>query len=167
VIGTIALVVAMTGAAYAGGGVGKVVTTGEIKTGAVTAPKLHANAVRTPKLADDAVKGNKVDEASLGTVPTAAKALNVLGATVRSDGTLARAAQVAGTSSTRNGAGSYVVDFGVNVTACTYVATLGGLSGEPGGEIATSLSTANAVAVQTRNSNGDVADRSFSVIVVC
>ncbi len=159
--------VAMASAAYAGSGGGKLVRTADIRNNAVTAPKIHADAVRTPKIADDAVKGNKVDEATLGTVPTTAKALNVLGATVRSDGTLARAAQVAGTSSARNGAGSYVVDFGVNVATCTYVASLGGLEGEPGGEVSTSLSTANAVGVQTRNSDGAAADRAFSVTVVC
>ena len=166
-IGVVALVVAMTGAAYAGSGAGKLVKTGDIRNNAVTAPKLHADAVRTPKIADDAVKGNKVDEATLGTVPTAGKALNVLAATIRSDGTLARASQVAGTSSARNGEGSYVVDFGVGISTCTYTVSLGGLEGEPGGEVSTSLSTANAVAVQTRNSNGAVADRAFSLMVVC
>jgi hypothetical protein len=166
VIGVIALVVAMGGAAYAGSGFGKTVNTGEIAKNAVTSPKLHAGAVRSPKIAADAVKGADVDEGSLGPVPSAAKALNVLAVTVRSDGTLARAAQE-GTSASRTGEGNYVVDFGVAVSGCTYIASLGGLEGEPSGEISTSLSTTNAVAVHTNNSNGASADRAFSLSVVC
>jgi hypothetical protein len=165
VIGTIALVAAMSGAAYAGGS-GKLVGSSDLKNGAVTAPKLHTDSVTTSKIADDAVNGAKVKESSLGPVPFASKALNILAVTVRSDGTLTRSSQQ-GSSSARNGAGSYTVDFGLNIQACTYIASLGGLEGEPSGEISTSISTANAVAVQTHNSNGVDSDRAFSMIVVC
>lgn len=103
VIGIIALVFAMGGAAVALPGKNKVdkndiaknaVTTKTLKNGAVTGAKLGAGAVTadklgagavtdaklangavtTAKLADNAVTGAKVDEASLGTVPAAAKA---------------------------------------------------------------------------------------------
>lgn len=166
VIATVALIAAMGGAAYAGGGVGNAIGTGELKRGAVTAPKLHTNAVRTRKIANDAVTGVKARESTFGPVPSANKALNVLGAVVRADGTLLRAAQ-GNTSSTRTGAGTYVVDFEVDISACVYVATVGGAGTEPAGEVSTSTSTADSVEVQTRSSNGDSADRGFSVVVVC
>ncbi len=166
VIGVIALIAAMGGAAYAGSGGGNLINTSEIRKGAVTAPKLHAGAVRTPKIANDAVKGGKIEEATLGPVPTAIKALNIFAVTVRNDGTLARASQ-AGSSSSRVGAGEYIVDLGTNVQACTYVASLGGDVGEPSGEVSTSISTINAVAVHTSNANGNPADRAFSLSVIC
>jgi hypothetical protein len=166
VIATIALLMAMGGAAYAGAGIGKTVTANEIKAGAVTAPKIHSNAVRTTKIADNAVTGDKVNEATLGPVPLAGHALNILAATVRADGTLARASQQ-GTTSARNGEGSYTVDFGTNVQACTYLASLGGIDSQPIGQISTTQGTANAVAVNTFNSGGAAADRVFSVEVVC
>jgi hypothetical protein len=165
VIGFIALLVALGGAAYADNK-GPDVGTVDLKQGAVTAPKLHTDAVRTAKIADDAVTGAKVDESTLGPVPSAGKALNILAATVRADGTLARASQQ-GSTSARNGEGSYTVDFGVNISACTYVASLGGLEGQPSGNVSTSVSTANAVAVQTFNANGTAADRAFSLSVIC
>jgi hypothetical protein len=165
-IGVVALVLAMGGAAYAGSGVGKTVTAGEIKKGAVTAPKLHEKAVRTAKIANGAVTGPKVKESTLGVVPTAFNALNTIGAVVRSDGTLARQKNGV-TSSNKTGEGSYVVDFGGPVGACTFVASLGGTGSEPSGEVSTSLGTGNSIQVQTFNSSGNTADRAFSVIVNC
>jgi hypothetical protein len=166
VIGTVALVLAMGGAAYAGKSVGKSVGTGELKQGAVTAPKLHSNAVRTNKIANDAVTGRKVDEDTLDPVPEAIRALSVLSAVVRNDGTLARAQQ-GGTSSSRTAEGVYIVGFPFPVESCAYVASLGGVGGDPSGEVSTTLSTTNSVQVQTFNSNGAPGDRSFSLVVTC
>jgi hypothetical protein len=166
VIGTIALVLAMGGAAYAGKSVGKSVGTGELQQGAVTAPKLHADAVRTNKIANNAVKGPKVDESTLGTVPTATKALGTLSAVVNNNGALIRAQQD-GTSSNRTGPGVYIVSFPFPVESCAYVASLGGSGGSPSGEISTSASTTTTVQVQTFNSNGNAGDRAFSIVVNC
>ena len=52
----------------------KAVTTAKLKDGAVTAAKLGNGAVTTGKIAGNAVTGDKVDEASLGQVPSAAVA---------------------------------------------------------------------------------------------
>ena len=96
VIATIALVVAMAGAAYAGTksplkvpnnsvSTKKIrngaVTTDKLADNSVTAAKVADNAVGTPEIADnavtaakipnDSVTGDKVDESTLGTVPTA------------------------------------------------------------------------------------------------
>jgi hypothetical protein len=166
VIGTVALVLAMGGAAYAGQGVGKTVGTGELKQGAVTAPKLHTDAVRTNKIANNAVTGQKVKESTLGLVPTAVDATSVLSAVVDNNGTLLRAQQD-NTSSSRSGEGVYIVAFPFNVGTCAYVASLGGGGGEPRGFVSTSLSAGNTVQVQTFNISGDPADRSFSVVVNC
>jgi hypothetical protein len=166
VIGTVALVFAMGGAAYAGKSVGKSVGTGELQQGAVTAPKLHADAVRTNKIADNAVKGPKVDESTLGAVPEAVEAISVLSAVVANNGGLVRAQQD-GTSSSRSGQGVYIVSFPFDVGTCAYVASLGGAGGEPRGMVSTSLSAGNTVQVQTFNQNANPADRSFSLVVNC
>lgn len=49
------------------------ITTGKIKKNAVTTAKIKKNAITTGKLKDGAVTGPKVNLASLGTVPNAAK----------------------------------------------------------------------------------------------
>jgi trimeric autotransporter adhesin len=50
------------------------VSVAKLENGAVSGEKLAAGAVTTGKLADGAVTGEKVDESSLGQVPSAAKA---------------------------------------------------------------------------------------------
>ena len=67
VIAVIALFLALGGAAYAGFKVG----TQDIENGAVTRAKLANGAVTREKLRRDAVTGLKLDEATLGQVPSA------------------------------------------------------------------------------------------------
>jgi hypothetical protein len=69
----IALFVSIGGIGYAAATIG----TNDIETGAVTAKKLHKGAVTTKKIRKEAVTGAKVDEASLGQVPSAARASNL------------------------------------------------------------------------------------------
>jgi hypothetical protein len=57
-------------------------------------------------------------------VPEATKALNVLSAVVRPDGSLEQSTQ-SSTTSVRESAGIYIVDFNRTVTACTAVASIG------------------------------------------
>jgi hypothetical protein len=59
------------------------VVTGKIKNGAVTESKLADGAVTTNKIADNAVTGAKVNEATLGQVPSAANANSVGGNSVK------------------------------------------------------------------------------------
>jgi hypothetical protein len=73
VISIIALFVSIGGIGYAAATIG----TNDIKTGAVTAKKLRKGAVTTRKIRNEAVTGAKVDEASLGQVPSAASASNL------------------------------------------------------------------------------------------
>lgn len=50
------------------------ILTGKIKKEAVTTSKIKNNAINTSKIANDAVTGDKVNESSLGQVPSAASA---------------------------------------------------------------------------------------------
>ncbi len=143
----------------------------KIADGSVTTAEIANDAVTTAKIANDAVNGAKVNEGSLGQVPLAAvatKASNTLGAIVNGDGTLAIAAQP-GTTSTRNGTGSYAVQFGRDLANCAAVASLGNsgpIVPNPG-EIGASVNFDNSVIVQTRNSTGAPNDNAFHLIVVC
>jgi hypothetical protein len=83
VIGILALILALSGVAVALPGKNSVatkdlkknaVTAAKLKNGAVTGPKLGAGSVTTDKLAAEAATGAKVDEATLGKVPTAGHA---------------------------------------------------------------------------------------------
>lgn len=83
VIGVVALVFALSGVAVALPGKGSVtakdikkgaVTTKALKNGAVTGAKLGDGSVTTAKLAANAATGAKVDEATLGKVPSAISA---------------------------------------------------------------------------------------------
>ena len=71
-LAVIALFASLGGVSYAATTIG----TGDIRSGAVTAPKLKKNAVTTVKIKADAVTGAKVKESSLGQVPSAANATN-------------------------------------------------------------------------------------------
>ena len=83
VIAVVALVFAVSGVAVALPGKNTVaskdikknaVTAAKIKNGSVTEPKIGDGAVGTSKLGNDAVTGAKVNEATLGKVPSATKA---------------------------------------------------------------------------------------------
>jgi hypothetical protein len=83
VIGTVALVFALSGVAVALPGKNSVVTkdikknavtTPKVKNAAITEAKLGDGAVTTAKLGADAVTGAKVNEATLGKVPAATSA---------------------------------------------------------------------------------------------
>ena len=68
------------------------------------------------------------------------------------------------------GVGSYEVIVGNNVNGCTFVATLGltGTGAPAAGEVGVSQGSANnRVRVQTRNSAGAAANRSFHLVVAC
>lgn len=97
IVGVIALVFAVSGVAVALPGKNSVATK-DIKKGAVTAAKIKDGAVTTGKLGNDAVTGAKVNEATLGKVPsagtadTAAKATTADTATKATEATKATSA---------------------------------------------------------------------------
>jgi hypothetical protein len=147
----------------------------KLADGSVGTGKLADGAVATDKLADNAVTGAKVNESSLGEVPSAAvagRADNAFSAVVNASGSLATSTQP-GTTSGRNALGNYSVSFGRDLTGCSAVATLGnsGAAIPNPGEIGTSLlnfgGPTSAVQVQTRNSSGAEADNGFHLVVIC
>jgi hypothetical protein len=90
-------------------------------------------------------------------------------AVVKADGTLARGSS--GVTSAPLVAGTFEVDFPVDVTGCAYVADLGSpTDGPPASGIAGTASrvlTPNAVFVETRDSAFSLASESFHLVVVC
>ncbi len=74
VVGVIALIVALTGTAFAGGfKLGKnSVGSRQLKAKAVTGPKIANNAVNGTKVSNGSVTGDDIDLGKLGTVPNAA-----------------------------------------------------------------------------------------------
>ena len=96
-------------------------------------------------------------------------------AVVNSDGTIARASSSAVTVGDAHvvGSGVYEIDFGKDVHACEYQATLGGTgtAAVPAGQITVTGDTdgdsPNDVTVSTFNSAGVATDGSFHVLVTC
>jgi hypothetical protein len=93
-----------------------------------------------------------------------------LTAVVSASGSIARSQGT--TSAGRIGPGQYEVIFTQNVTECTYLATAGLQSG--GGVASFSqvfvlprAGNANGVSVNTSNSAGALADRTFHLAVIC
>lgn len=77
VVSMLALLVSLSGAAYAGGLIGTddiqngAVTTPKLHNGAVTKAKLHGNSVNGSKVVDNTISGDDVNESSFGAVPNA------------------------------------------------------------------------------------------------
>lgn len=93
-------------------------------------------------------------------------------AVVNANGTIARSSGGVTLTSHTPGAGSYVINFGVNVTGCVYNATVGlsGSSGTSARGFTTVVGAAvsvNAVFVTTDDINGSAAERGFHITVFC
>ncbi len=144
-----------------------------VAAGQIGAKDLAPDSVGGSELKNDAAKGKNVDEDSLGPVPSAGKANNVLWAVVQNpngqpNANLIRAGQD-GTSVIEGGA-VVEVDFGRDVTNCVWSATRAsvGTAVEQAGFVqANGGATANRVAVRTRNTAGEVVDGDFHLIVIC
>ena len=94
--------------------------------------------------------------------------IGVLYAQVNGDGTLASSS--GGVTSASLGTGQYSVDFGRNVSACAFVATIGS-SGTVVNTGMVSVSdragNSEAVYVRTLNTAGVITDNAFQLVVVC
>ena len=139
----------------------------------ITSKDIAKNAVGGSEIKPDAVKGKHVKESTLGPVPTASKANNVLWAVVNNpngqpNANVVRAGQDA-TIAIEGGA-VVEVDFGRDVTNCVYSATRAsvGTGVEQAGFVqANGGSTPNRVAIRTRNTGGEVVDGDFHLILIC
>jgi hypothetical protein len=85
----LALFVALSGTAYATGFPANVVASKQLQRDAVTRPKLAGGAVTGAKVARDSVTGKALVEATLGTVPAAARADSAANVTSATDATTA------------------------------------------------------------------------------
>jgi hypothetical protein len=164
------------------------VTTNKIADNAVTAPKIAKDAVisdkiakdavTTEKIANDAVTGAKVNEATLGQVPSAAnsqklggKSLNdvAMWAFVGANGALIRSS--GGITSSKAGTGSYNVNFPRAISGCAYSGTNAAVNGAPNplpNEIAVASLDADTVRVQTGESaDGALVDDEFMLLATC
>ena len=94
--------------------------TNDIKNGAVTKKKLHKKSVATKKVKDNAIDSAKIADGAVSREDQSVDQ-RTLWAAVQSNGTIDE--QSGGISVTALGSGSYVVDFGEDVSGRALVAT--------------------------------------------
>jgi hypothetical protein len=165
VMSTVAVFVALGGGAYAA----SKVDSGDIEDDSIRSKDVKNEKLKGKDVKADKLKGEDIKESTLEGV----EAGNVLSAVVSNpagpgNATLGRAGQE-GTAVTEGG-GGVRVDFGRDVSQCTWVATRGapGAGAEPPGFAQTALGdTANRVAVRTRDDTGALEDGNFHLAVVC
>ncbi len=171
VVSVIALFVALGGSAYAVATIGSDdIINGSIRNRDFKDGTLRGQEAKREGFGGGAIKESSLDATKIKQVPSSVIADGVtrhavisnVGATVRSRGT---------TSSSQTGTGDYQVIFDRDVRGCVYSATLGDESaaGPGNGQISvTSVATnVNGVRVRTRDSAGELANRSFHLIVSC
>jgi hypothetical protein len=171
VVAMIALFVSLGGSAYAVATIGSDdIINGSIRNRDFKDGTLRGQEAKREGFGGGAIKESSLDATKIKQVPSSVIADGVtrhavisnVGATVRSRGT---------TSSSQTGTGDYEVIFDRDVRGCVYSATLGDESaaGPGNGQISvTSVATnVNGVRVRTRDSAGELANRSFHLIVSC
>jgi hypothetical protein len=139
----------------------------------ITSKDIAKDAVGGSEIKSESVKGKDVKEDTLGAVPSASVANNVLWAVVNNpngqpNANVVRAGQD-GTSSIEGG-NVVEVEFSREVTNCVFSATRAsvGTGVEQAGFVqANSGSTPTRVAIRTRNVAGDVVDGDFHLVVIC
>ena len=153
------------------------VRSSEIATGAVGAAEIHTDAVRAKEIQTGAVTGDEVKDGSLeaADLSDAAKS-SLAGVPAFRTAVNTTGAQAAGnaTAASRTAAGVYTVDFGKDVSACFYEATLaqvknGATSDTPdAGRVTVAPGTAaTSVVVRTFGVAGNPNDEPFHLIVSC
>ncbi len=149
-------------------------TTSDILNASLTADDLASNSVGFDEIQTDAVQAteiadNSIDSGEIVDFQLSNQDIGVLFAQVNADGTLANSS--GSVTSGRVGAtGSYEVDFARNISSCAFTATIGPAGGGSAlGEVnvADRSGNAEAVFVDTNNSDGSTADLPFSLMVVC
>lgn len=180
-----ALWISMAALAVATGGTAiaaTVITGAQIKAGTITSRNIRDRSLGVVDLAPKAratLKGQTgattgpagaagpAGPAGAAGVPGASA--TALWAVVNAAGTLARGAT--GVSSVYSGASFYTVTFPRDVTACAYIATIGGTAGSYGGngEISTYSSPVgpSSVTVVTHSTSGVFTDKPFHLAVFC
>jgi len=167
VVAVTALVMSLSGGAYA-----LVITGKSIKNGSITNKDVRNRTLTGNDMRKDSVGGGAIDEATLGPVPSAFLAAGASRfAVVNAGGQAVRGRDVS--SAARTSEGRYQVVFNGDVRNCAYYATVGDESASAppqNGQISVSSlgSNVNGVAVRTENgSNGTELDRPFHLLVMC
>ena len=167
VVAVIALVMSLSGGAYA-----LVITGKSIKNGSITNKDVRNRTLTGNDMRKDSVGGGAIDEATLGPVPSAFLAAGASRfAVVNAGGQAVRGRDVS--SAARTSEGRSQVIFSGDVRNCAYYATVGDESASAppqNGQISVSslASNVNGVAVRTENgSNGTELDRPFHLLVMC
>jgi|Tabmets5t2r1_1033131.scaffolds.fasta_scaffold14144_2 hypothetical protein len=171
VVALIALFVSLGGSAYAVATIGSDdIINGSIRNRDFKDGTLRGQEAKREGFGGGAIKESSLDSTKIKQVPSSVIADGVtrhavisnVGATVRSRGT---------TSSSQTGTGDYQVIFDRDVRGCVYSATLGDESaaGPGNGQISVTsvANNVNGVRVRTRDSAGELANRSFHLIVSC
>jgi hypothetical protein len=167
VVAVTALVLSLSGGAYA-----LVITGKSIKNGSITNKDVRNRTLTGNDMRKDSVGGGAIDEATLGPVPSAFLAAGASRfAVVNAGGQAVRGRDVS--SAARTSEGRYQVIFSGDVRNCAYYATIGDESASAppqNGQISVSslASNVNGVAVRTENgTNGTELDRPFHLLVMC
>jgi hypothetical protein len=168
VVAVVALIVSLTGSAYAA----FVITGKNIKNGTVTGRDIRNRSLSGRDVRHDGLGGRSIKESSLGPVPQSYLTAGAgRFAVVNASGQAVRGRGIS--SVARTGEGRYQVIFNINLRNCAYYATIGGpsASAPPShGEISVSSlgSNVNGVDIRTQNgSNGNQLDRPFHLLVMC
>jgi hypothetical protein len=167
VVAVTALVMSLSGGAYA-----LVITGKSIKNGSVTNKDVRNHSLTGNDMRKDSVGGGAIDEATLGAVPAAFLAGGGSRfAVVNAGGQAVRGRDIS--SVARTSEGRYQVIFNGDVRNCAYFATVGDESASAPPQnsqisVSSLSSNVNGVAVRTENGgNGTELDRPFHLIVMC
>ncbi len=160
IVAVIALIVALTGTAFAAQ---------NINGGAIKKQTIGGG-----KLKQKTLTGFQINTNKLGTVPAAKRASHTYWAVVNNppgagNAALARASDAGITAS--EGGGAVTVALPVNISGCADVADRNNAGTTPPGagfaQTNTSPANANAIEVRTRDEKGAPEDADFHLIVVC
>lgn len=162
VMATIAVFIALGGASYAAT---------QLPKNSVGAKQLKKNAVTSTKVKDGSLKAG---DFAAGQIPKGPQGIQgekgdpgapatALWAHVNSAGTLTLFSNA--TESKLVETGVYEVDFNRDVTKCAYVGSMSALAGEI--EVERQGERDQAIRVETFNSSGTLASRTFTVAVFC
>jgi hypothetical protein len=171
IVACLALFVALSGVAYAAATIGSEdIVDGSIRNRDFKDGTLRGQEAKPNGFGGGAIKERSLAANEFGKVTSAATADGLTRHGVISNvGALVRGRGI--TSASKTGDGQYQAIFDIDVRNCTYFATLGdeSASGPGTGQIAvtSAASNVNGVRVVTRNSTGELADRSFHLIVSC
>ena len=174
VVALIALFVSLGGSAYAVATIGSDdIINGSIRNRDFKDGTLRGQEAKRDGFGGGGIKEESLDSSKIKQVPSAGFAgaadgvqrhavVSNVGATVRGRGV---------TSSAQTGPGQYQVIFDRDVRNCVYTATLGDESaaGPGNGQISvtSAVQSVNGVRVVTRNSAGEIENRSFHLLVSC